>query len=274
MFSRFLWFVGLITCVGMNIPAVADEPPAAATSATVATTVSATPAADTSVATASIFKCRGSDGSEVYSDKPCGTAADMQQIEIAPAPLPDILDAEPLCASADGARLDLAGLDGNMLAGLPAGQRTSVGEALADYARWGSRAGARWGRGNQGEVHLCLPTFADEIVEFIATADGKLIQVRGGMLSYRNDPDTPSALVERCADTYRQCMAGADASADSCVAQVPTCAASEPWKGGRNCCPLECKQTYERNRKRGASGDAAFLGALYEPPGCVPGERR
>lgn len=223
---------------------------------------------------AQIYKCRGGDGSLVFSDEPCGAAADMQRVEIAPAPLPDISDTRPLCASEDGARLDIGSLDQGTLGALPAIQRTSIGEALSDYARWGSRAGARWGRGADGALHLCLPTHADEIVEFIATSDGKLIQVRGGVVSWRNDPDTPAALQERCADTYRLCMAGSEAAPDSCVAQIPTCAAVEPWKGGRNCCPVACKEAYERNRKRGVTGDAAFLTALYEPPGCIAGAGR
>lgn len=220
---------------------------------------------------AQIYKCRGADGSLVFSDEPCGAADDMQQVEIAPAPLPDIADTLPLCASEDGARLDLARLDRATLSALPASQRANVAEALGDYARWGSRAGARWGRGGDGALHLCLPTFADEIVEFVATADGKLIQIRGGLVSYRNDPDTPAALLARCADTYRACMAGPAAAADSCVAQVPTCDTVQPWRGGRNCCPLECKNHYQQRRARGFSGEGAFLAALYGAPSCVPG---
>ncbi|GMU44138.1 MAG: hypothetical protein DYH17_00375 [Xanthomonadales bacterium PRO6] len=227
----------------------------------------------TDPAVGQIYKCRGPDGADVYSDKPCGSTADMQRIPIAPAPLPDIAEVRALCASEQGARRELAALDRDVLAGLPAGQRRGIADALADYARWGSRAGARWGRGEQGTVHLCLPTFANEMVEFIATPDGKLVQLRGGMLSYRNDPDTPAALLERCADTFRQCLANAESSADSCVAQLPTCDAGEPWKGGRNCCPRECKDAYAQRRKRGATSDTAFLGLLYATPSCMPGLR-
>lgn len=223
------------------------------------------------ISTGLIYKCRSASGADVYSDEPCAAKADMQELKLEPAALPDIADIGPQCDSADGARLDLAELDRATLSALPAGQRQSVNDALADYARWGSREGARWGRGQDGAVHLCLPTFANKIVEFIATADGKLIQVRGGMVAYRNDPDTPAALLERCAQTFNQCLQAPGASADSCVAQVPTCATREPWKGGRNCCPLECKDGYQNRRASGVSGESAFLSALYETPSCVPG---
>jgi len=218
-----------------------------------------------------IYRCRDAAGVAVYSDKPCAAAKDMQQISIAPPPLADISDVKPLCASESGARSDLKSLDRGTLAKLTAPQRHSVNEVLADYARDGARSGARWGRGPDQSVHLCLPTFANEIVEYVAVSDGKLIQMRGGMVSYRNDPDTPGALLERCAQTWKQCIEVPDANPDSCVAQIPTCPESEPWKGGRNCCPLQCKTTYHAARVAGVPGSAAFLSALYESPSCIPG---
>ena len=65
-----------------------------------------------------IYKCKSPAGSDVYSDKPCAAAKDMQQITIAPAPLPDIADLTALCATEDGARLDLARLDRDTVAAL------------------------------------------------------------------------------------------------------------------------------------------------------------
>ena len=218
-----------------------------------------------------IYKCAREGGTVVFSDKPCAAAKDMQQVTIEPGPLPDITSISALCASELGARLDLTGLDRATLASLPAGQRASVNDALAEYARSGSRPGGRWGRGEDAAVHLCLPTFADEVVEYVATADGKLVQMRGGMVSYRNDPDTPAALLDRCASTWKQCAAVPDAKPDSCVTQVPTCAASEPWKGGRNCCPIECKTAYNTQRAAGVPGDTALMKVLYDNPSCVPG---
>lgn len=218
-----------------------------------------------------VYKCSSAGAGLVYSDKPCAAAADMQQIKIEPAPLPDITDVRPLCASETGARLDLAGLDRATLAAMPAGQRASTQQALADYARAGSRAGGRWGRDEEQAVHLCLPTFADEIVEYVATIDGKLVQMRAGMVSYLNDPDTPAALLNRCVDTWRQCVSAADANPDSCMSQMPTCADSEPWKGGRNCCPLQCKNAYQARRADGVAGETAFMAAVYGSPSCVPG---
>lgn len=221
-----------------------------------------------------IYKCAGSDGAVVFSDKPCAAAKDMQQVTIAPAALPDITDAAALCASESGARGDIAGLDRSTLAALPQPQRNSINEALAEYARSGSRPGARWGQTADGTVHLCLPTFADEIVEYIAAADGKLVLVRGGVVSYSNDPDTASALLERCAETWRLCTAAPEATPDTCLTRVPTCDREQPWKGGRNCCPIECKMAYSRNRGAGVPGETAFTDALYDYPSCVPGLTR
>jgi hypothetical protein len=221
-----------------------------------------------------IYRCRSADGADVYSDKPCAAAKDMQRIKIEPGPLPDITDVKALCSSEDGARRELASLNGKVLAGLPQWQRRSVADAMAEYVRGGSRPGARWGRGAQESVHLCLPTFADEIVEYVATTDGKLIQMRGGMVSYLNDPDTPSALLQRCEDTWNQCVAAPDSDPDACVTQIPTCTTNEPWKGGRNCCPLECKTAYNERRSSGLAGTTAFLGSLYDSPSCVPGVAR
>lgn len=218
-----------------------------------------------------IYKCARPGGEVAFSDKPCGEAKHMQQIKIEPAPLPDITNVQPLCASEVGARLDIARLDAKVLAAMPVVQRASTQEALAEYARSGSRAGARWGRGEQQAVHLCLPTFADEIVEYVATTDGKLVQMRAGMVSYLNDPDTPRALLNRCADTWKLCLSAPGADPDSCMSQMPTCASSEPWKGGRNCCPLQCKTDYQTRREGGVAGETAFLAALYGNPSCVPG---
>ncbi len=218
-----------------------------------------------------IYKCSTPSGGLTFSDKPCAAPKDMQQVKIEPAPLPDITDLAPLCGSEDAARRDLAGLNRVTLDALPAPQRASVNEALADYARSGSRGGARWGRGSAGALHLCLPTFADEIVEYIATADGKLVQVRGGMVSYRNDPDTSAALLRRCAETWKLCTQAPEATADSCITRVPTCASVEPWKGGRNCCPIECKMAYSKRRTAGEPGESAFASVLYDNPSCVPG---
>lgn len=218
-----------------------------------------------------VYKCSSPGGALVYSDKPCAAAKDMQKLTIAPAPLPDIIDTAALCDSESGARGDLSGLDRATLAALPQAQRNSVNQALAEYARNGSRAGARWGQARDGNVHLCLPTFADEMVEYIAAPDGKLVQVRGGVVSYRNDPDTAAALLERCAETWKLCTQAPEATPDSCVTRVPTCDRNEPWKGGRNCCPIECKMAYSRQRAAGEPGEAAFARALYESPSCVPG---
>jgi len=218
-----------------------------------------------------IYKCTRDGGTVTFSDKPCAEPRDMRQITIEPPPLPDITDIRPLCASEMGARLDIQSLDRKTLAAMSGVQRASTQDALAEYARAGSRAGARWGRDERQAVHLCLPTFADEIVEYVATTDGKLVQMRAGMVSYLNDPDTPRALLHRCEDTWNQCIAAPDANPDSCMSQMPTCAASEPWKGGRNCCPLQCKTAYQERREGGVAGKTAFLGALYDNPSCVPG---
>lgn len=218
-----------------------------------------------------IYKCAGRDGALVFSDKPCAAAKDMSQVKIEPAPLPDIIDATALCQSESAARDDIKGLDRAALAALPPPQRASVNEVLAEHARAGSRPGARWGRGNDGALHLCLPDFADEIVEYIAAADGRLVQVRGGVVSFRNDPDTSAALRNRCAETWKLCMQGPEATPDACLTQVPSCERSEPWKGGRNCCPVECKMDYSRRRSAGQPGDSAFTNALFENPSCVPG---
>jgi hypothetical protein len=221
-----------------------------------------------------IYKCAGNGGAIVYSDKPCAAAKDMQRVTIAPPPLADIIDTAALCGSESGARGDIKGLDRATLAALPHAQRNSVNDALAEYARNGSRAGARWGQTKDGSVHLCLPTFADEMVEYIAATDGKLMQVRGGVVSYRNDPDTAAALLERCAETWKLCNQAPDATADSCVTRVPTCDRNEPWKGGRNCCPIECKMSYSRQRGAGEPGESAFARALYDNPSCIPGLQR
>ena len=218
-----------------------------------------------------IYKCRSSDGSDIYSDKPCAAAKDMQQIRIQPANVPDIADVDAICASEDGARRALGALNRKELGSLPRAQRDAVTGVLADYTRKGQHPGARWGRGRDASVHLCLPNFSKEVIEYVATVDGKLVQLRGGMVSYLNDPDTPSALLDRCEQTWRQCTAVADADPDSCITQVPTCDQNEPWKGGRNCCPVQCKTAYNERRAAGELGSSAFLGALYGVPSCVPG---
>ncbi len=116
-----------------------------------------------------IYKCRTAAGAEVYSDKPCGAKADMQELTIKPAPLPDIAEIGPLCDSEDGARLDLAGLDRATLSTLPAGQRQSVNDALSDYARWGSREGARWGRGCEDIKDPCsLFVGGQQMADFVS----------------------------------------------------------------------------------------------------------
>lgn len=227
--------------------------------------------AGTAIAEDTIYKCKSRDGSDVFSDKPCAAAKDMQQIRIEPARVPDIAEVTPLCASEDGARRALGALNRKLLGSLPKAQRDAVTSVLADYTRKGEHPGARWGRGADDSVHLCLPTFAKEIVEHVATVDGKLVQIRGGMVSYQNDPDTPQALLDRCEQTWRSCTAVEDANPDSCVTQVPTCDQNEPWKGGRNCCPIQCKTAYNERRANGEMGSSAFLGALYGVPSCVPG---
>ena len=93
-----------------------------------------------------IYKCVRPGGEVAFSDKPCAEAKNMQQIKVEPAPLPDITDVQPLCASELGARLDIASLDAKVLAAMPVAQRASSQEALAEYARSGSRAGARGSR--------------------------------------------------------------------------------------------------------------------------------
>ncbi len=221
-----------------------------------------------------IYKCAGPGGAIVYSDKPCAAAKDMQRVTLAPPPLADIVDTAALCGSESGARGDIRGLDRSILAALPQAQRNSVNQALAEYARSGSRPGARWGQARDGTVHLCLPTFADEIVEYIAAVDGKLVQVRGGVVSWRNDPDTAAALLDRCAETWKLCTQAPEATPDSCVTRVPTCDRIEPWKGGRNCCPIECKMAYSRRRSAGEPGESAFASAIYDNPSCVPGVTR
>lgn len=218
-----------------------------------------------------IYKCRSVDGSDVYSDKPCAAAKDMQQIRIEPARVPDIANVAALCASEDGARRELAALNGKTLGALPRAQRDAVTGVLADYTRSGVHPGARWGRGSAETVHLCLPTAASDMIEYVATVDGKMIKIRGGMVSYLNDPDTPAALLDRCEQTWHQCISVENANPDSCMAQVPTCTSSEPWKGGRNCCPIQCKTAYSERRAAGEPGSTAFLGALYGAPSCVPG---
>lgn len=230
--------------------------------------------AGTLAAEEAIYKCQDSSGTVVFSDKPCGAAQDMQRISL------DV-DAQAaqagaatvgLCQQENEARADLATLD-QELGALPSSQRRLVRQVLTEYRAGPAGSGPRWGRAGDQAIHLCLPTVAGEMVEHIATTQGKLLQLKGGLLSYRNDAQTPQALRERCREVWTQCLLVQTEDDSECLTQVATCPAREPWEGGRNCCPLECKEQYRARRSRGEASASILMSILDDSPSCVPGLR-
>jgi hypothetical protein len=55
------------------------------------------------------------------------------------------------------------------------------------------------------------------------------------------------------------------------VHQSRTCSSVPPWTEADACCPQSCKDAYASRRGDGQEPLKAFLGALNEAPGCIPG---
>jgi hypothetical protein len=76
----------------------------------------------------------------------------------------------------------------------------------------------------------------------------------------------------RCAQLLVNCLRSG-ASVDACAVSVPSCATVRPWEEAGGCCPVACRNAYERARRAGTAPPVALREVYGRRPACYPGLR-
>lgn len=76
----------------------------------------------------------------------------------------------------------------------------------------------------------------------------------------------------RCAQLLVNCLRSG-ASVDACAVSVPSCATARPWEEAGGCCPVACRDAYERARRAGTAPPVALREVYGRRPACYPGLR-
>ncbi len=219
-----------------------------------------------------IYRCRDSAGVLSFSDYPCpaGSSSEgTQAVQSKPAAAAGTAGIAPQCAAAGG-NLNHGRLGEEFRAGLPPAQRSALDLALEALANEGAQD-YRWRRSARADLHLCARSRRGEPIEAVAAELGQVVLFRRGVGQYLNDPETPDALRERCSTLVTSCYVPSETSIDSCVHQSRICSSVPPWTESEACCPQACKDAYASRRGAGEEPLKAFLAALHEAPGCIPG---
>lgn len=219
-----------------------------------------------------IHKCSDATGKVSYTDRPCAPGAQTQETRAVKDTGASVAGISALCAEKGPGWKSAGEIDEAFFETLLPKQRAAMQSIALGLAYGGSGDSAtRWRRSRQGNLHFCTTLPDAQVHESVAGVNGEIVSFRAGQPNFVNDPDTPSAALERCSNAVTTCYSPPGTGLATCVDQVPTCSAAKHSLGGPECCPQECKQAFRTRLATGEDPMSALQSALFGDDSCVPG---
>jgi hypothetical protein len=177
------------------------------------------------IASAEIYKCKGSDGRVVYSDAPCAAQTQQETVRIYDSPsAPAVPAPRPATAA------------------MPGG---AAGNAPPTDCR-------NWGPGPR--VRVDLPPPAPDYSAYPKDAQGRPILSQGANVNWvQSDKRDLLSVISACSAMITQCFhrdGDIHNSLDACFNSAPRCRTAKPWEEDTPCCPDACWQRYAEQRRQ------------------------